>query len=99
MLPDNPVDFSPTIRSESNDGTSDSERDLKTINEIRTSIMPNVRLLALHAACTHVSHLSGAGKKEELEREVEEKQVLSSGDSDFGLLHDLLKSVSRRNGS
>jgi len=48
---------------------------------------------------TCVSSIRRRQKEEELEREVEEKQVLSSDGSDFGLLHDLLKSVSRRNGS
>jgi len=100
ILPDNPVDFSPTIYSDSSDETPDSEKDLKALSGIRTNSIPNARLLALHAACTHVSHLSGVGKKEEeREREVEEKQVPSSDGSDFGLLHDLLESISRRNGS
>jgi len=49
-------------------------------------------VLALHVACTHVAHLSGEGMREgEIERDMEEKLVLSLDGADFALLRDLLE--------
>ncbi|KAF9778920.1 hypothetical protein BJ322DRAFT_1113799 [Thelephora terrestris] len=51
--------------------------------------LPNPQLLALHAACARVAHMSGAAEAfDELEREVEETNLLASdGSSAYPLDH------------
>ena len=49
------------------------------------------RLLALHAACARVAHMSGAAKAfDELERDVEDTEVLAFDGSSSRLLDHLL---------
>lgn len=52
---------------------------------------PNPKLLALHAACARVAHMSGAAEAfDELERDVEDTRVLASDGSSARLLDHLI---------
>ena len=52
--------------------------------------LPNPKLLALHAACARVAHMSGAAEAfDELERDVEETKVLAFDRSSARLLDHL----------
>jgi hypothetical protein len=53
--------------------------------------LPNPQLLALHAACARVAHMSGAAEAfDELEWEVEETMALASDGSSAHLLEHLI---------
>ena len=53
--------------------------------------LPNPKLLALHAACARVAHMSGAAEAfDELERDVEETRVLTFDGSSARLLDHLM---------
>ena len=53
--------------------------------------LPNPKLLALHAACARVAHMSGAAEAfDELERDVEETRVLAFDGSSARLLDHLM---------
>ena len=56
--------------------------------------LPNPDLIALHAACARVAHMSGAAEYlDRLERDAEEVTVLASDGSSAHLLHGLLNLV------
>ena len=56
--------------------------------------LPNPDLIALHAACARVAHMSGAAEYlDRLERDAEEMTVLASDGSSAHLLHGLLTLV------
>jgi hypothetical protein len=59
--------------------------------------VPSPELLALHAACAKVAHLSGAGEYiDKLDRDAEELDVLAcDGGSSDVLIHALLRSTTR----
>ena len=53
--------------------------------------LPDPQLLALHATCARVAHMSGAAEAfDEVEREVEDTRVLASNGSSAHLLDHLL---------
>lgn len=53
--------------------------------------VPNPKLLALHAACARVAHMSGAAEAfDELERDVEVTRVLAFDGSSAHLLDHLM---------
>ena len=58
---------------------------------------PSQKLLALHAACAKVAHLSGAGEYiDKFDRDADDLDVLATdGSSSAILTHALLKSASR----
>jgi hypothetical protein len=56
--------------------------------------LPSPDLIALHAACARVAHMSGAAEYlDRLERDVEETTVLANDGSSAHLLHGLLSLV------
>jgi hypothetical protein len=56
--------------------------------------LPHPDLIALHAACARVAHMSGAAEYfDRFERDVEETTVLASDGSSSHLLHGLLNLV------
>jgi hypothetical protein len=56
--------------------------------------LPDPDLIALHAACARVAHMSGAAEYfDMLERDAEETTVLASNGSSAYLLHGLLSLV------
>jgi hypothetical protein len=56
--------------------------------------LPSQDLIALHAACARVAHMSGAAEYlDRFERDVEETTVLASDGSSAHLLHGLLNLV------
>jgi hypothetical protein len=56
--------------------------------------LPNPDLIALHAACARVAHMSGAAEYfDMLERDAEETTVLASDGGSAYLLHGLLSLV------
>lgn len=85
------VDFSVPPPSIPVGSTANEQAKLRKEYDLRCSIIPDARLLGLHAACTHVAHMSGAGEKdEEIQRKVESTTVLASEGTDGSLLYDLL---------
>ena len=58
---------------------------------------PSQQLLALHAACAKVAHLSGAGEYiDKFDRDTEDLDILATDGSSFDILtHALVKSMSR----
>ena len=60
-------------------------------NNNQNARLPNPKLLALHAACARVAHMSGAAEAfDELERDVEETRVLAFDGSSARLLDHLM---------
>ena len=58
---------------------------------IEKASCPNNQLLALHAACARVAHMSGAAEfLDKLEHDAEETAVLAFDGSSASLLGDLL---------
>lgn len=54
--------------------------------------VPDPKLLALHAACAKVIHLSGAAEYiYRFERDMKEMRVLATGGGSAGLLHTALR--------
>jgi hypothetical protein len=72
-------------------GTEKERKEQKTAHDLRVSFIPDSKLLALHAACTHVAHMSGAGEKEDqVDRDAEMITVLAADGADSALLYDML---------
>jgi len=60
-------------------------------SDLKNAPPPDPQLLALHAACARVAHMSGAAEFfDELERDVEETEVLAFDGSSARLLSNLM---------
>lgn len=75
--------------------TNFTERKFKQASGVLKLPLPDPRLLALHAVCARVAHMSGAAEAlDDFDRDVEETSVLARDGASAHLLNMMLSPLS-----